>query len=253
MAKFPTKPVAAVGAATVLVLGATGLSVARSGSDTGPQQVAAQGSAPYGMAGGDRHGPRGGGPGGGPGGVGRGAHLSTLAEQLGVEADDLREALQEVREEQRDANGSKGDRREQRLDELADALDADADEIEEALQSLRGTRGDRPQGTTPSGGPKGGHGPRGGGFGLGRGAASDELIKALADATGKPQAQVKAALERLAEAHQDEHEAREAAFIKALAEKLGLSESKVESAIEAARAQTPSKSGSRAPYGQTTP
>lgn len=107
-----------------------------------------------------------------------------------------------------------------------------------------GPRGRGPGDAGP-GGPGGGphRGPGGGPLS----ADNAALVAALAKATGKDEATVKAALTKLADDRKASHDAEEAAFAKKLAAQLGLDATKVADALKAARPTPPT------PPAGTTP
>ena len=145
----------------------------------------------------------------------RGDHLADLAERLGVSESKLRSALEELRPGRGD-----GPRRDSFLAPLAEELGVSTSKLEDALREARGSRGEG----RPGGDRRPGHGPRGHRPGRGDSAT---FVRRLAAALDMEQSKVRAALEKVREAHEKEHEERHEQFVKDLAEKLGISESKV--------------------------
>jgi len=130
------------------------------------------------------------------------AQLRRTARALGTTTAKLRAAMRDARE------AIHGARRAEEAADLAKALGVDQAAVEKALEEGEGEagrgRGDR------------GHGNR---------------AAALADALGKTEAEVEAALGELHEARQAEMEARRDEFARKLAAKLGISEEKVDEVL----------------------
>lgn len=165
-----------------------------------------------------------GGP-GGPGGRGHrgGGRIDTaaIAKSLGVTEDQLDKALDAAR----DANAPKdrADRGAERAAALATALGVETSAVQKILDASRperGARGDRGPGARPD---------------------DTALVSALAKGLSKSEADVKAALTKVQEAHRAEHEAREDALYAAVAKSLNTDAAAVEKAFEAARPQRPTK------------
>jgi hypothetical protein len=170
--------------------------------------------------------------------------LSDLASRLGVSESRLRTALQELRP-QRDRD--KG--RTQFVEALAKELGVTTSRLEDALEEAFGSdrardgrRGDGRPGEGRTGDGRDGR-PGEGRTGDGRhgpghpGPRHDSaaFVRRLAAALDIEQDKVRAALDRVREAHEDEHEARHNAFADALAEKLGISKDKVREVLAEAR------------------
>jgi len=151
-------------------------------------------------------------PGRGGRGPGLGARvdLAAVARTLDVTEARLRAAVQDARP----ADGPR-DRRGDFAAALAEALGVETADVQRVLEANRPERG--------PGGPRGGR--------PGDGA----LVTALARGLSKTEAQVRAALEEVRQAHRAEHEEREDAFFAAVARALGKDAADVEAAFEAAR------------------
>jgi ClpA/ClpB-like protein len=124
-----------------------------------------------------------------------------LADELGVDADELRDALMDFHEQR------EGENRDAFAAALADALGKPVDEVEAALERVRPgepfRRGCRP------------------GLGLGRLAAALDVTRA----------ELRQALEELRAGAESRFEERRDALVKFLAERFGLSEDEVERAL----------------------
>jgi hypothetical protein len=145
-------------------------------------------------------------------GHGRGgprADLAAVASKLGVTEAKLEDALQAAR------SAATPRDRENHAAELAKALGVETSKVQEILDANRPQRG--------QGGP--------------RGAGRDDaaLVSALAKGLSKSEADVRAALEKVRQAHEADHEARETALYAAIAKALGKDAADVKAAFEAAR------------------
>jgi hypothetical protein len=113
--------------------------------------------------------------------------------------------------------GTRGERGARLAAELAEALGVEASKVQSILEANRPERSDSSRGRPdPS-----------------------ALVSALAKGLSKSEADVRAALDKVRQAHQAEHEAREDAFYAAIAKALGKSAADVEAAFEAARPARP--------------
>lgn len=254
MPTLSKKPVLALGATALVVMGVSGFTAqARTGSQAG--------TTPTGTTPGEHRGH------GGPGG-GRGAAMSAdLAKALGVTEAKLAAAVAAIREDQDKPDPAARSAAEAKV--IADALGVETATVQKVLEAQRPARPAAPNaGTTPGATtpdtpagttPRKGEGPRGhGGRGHGgpggpmRGGKFNQtaLITALAKATGKSEASVKAALAKAQTAHEAEHQERAAEFAKKLAAELGLNADKVAAAIEANRPERPSGAAKQS-SGQT--
>lgn len=200
--KLTARNLTAVMATTALTAGA-GLGVAQAQNGGGsPDRPAPRGE--------HRHGPG-------------AAHLSALAQRLGVSTARLREALQAIRpargERGPGPRGGKGDL----AAKLATALGVEPAAVEEILAA------NRPQPPARGERPRHGERPRGGG----RPPRPDlsRLVTALAEGLDVEEAKVKAALDALETRHRAEHDARHAEIAAALAKELGLDADDVEAAL----------------------
>ena len=161
-----------------------------------------------------------------PGPPGRALGLEALASKLGVDADKLRTALGDIRNQL----GPKGDPRDHLAAALADGLGIPKDKVTAALDKLhpKGPAG-RPERFGPPGPPPG-DGPR---FRPGGPADGppDAFVGDLAQALGVDRAQVTSVLRKLHTQHESQETAHRTAFEKALADRLGISQSKVQDAL----------------------
>lgn len=151
-----------------------------------------------------------------PGGCERGLRffgLGPLAEELGVDADELRQALDDFHEQ------NEGDRRDAFAAALADALGKSSEEVEAALDEVH---------------------PGGDGMRHGHHAAP---LRGLARALDVTRAELREALREVRTEAADAFTARHAALVAFLADRLGLSEEKVEEAFPEPPALRPHRPG----------
>ena len=202
----PIRKIAAV-ASTVALVGTAGLGVAN----------AADQSTNGSTAGTTRPAP----PRGGPGLTS--AQLDAIAAKLGVTSTQLQAALAANRPARPSGRGP-GGRGDGMAAELATALGADATKVAAILEAGRparpaaGTAPQRPAAGRPD---------------------NSALVAALASGLGLDESAVKAALDKLAAAHEAEHQARDNARYTALAKTLGVDAEKVAAAFEAVRPAKP--------------
>jgi biotin operon repressor len=137
----------------------------------------------------------------------RQAFAASLAKSLGLDEAKVRAALERVRPDEDEPRGRHGGPRAM-FGDLAEELGVSRTRLRRALRDAR-----------PEAGERGRHGMRG--------AAGADLAKAL----GVTTEQLEQAFDKLREQHEDEHEARRAAFVAALAKELGISEDKVREAL----------------------
>ena len=194
----------------------------------------------------------------GPGRPGPGPRFEGLADRLGVEEDELREALEDIA----------ADRKDDFAQRLADALNVERAKVEQALENIRPERPARPHVRAPRAlaaalakelgistakvraalerrrGQPGGPGDLADDLGVSEErlreafhAVFDELrprlprrpgLENLAKELGVTQAQLDAAFEKL----RDEHDELRDEFAKELADRLGLDAAKVQDALE---------------------
>lgn len=147
---------------------------------------------------------------GGPGGRGAGgAETAAVAKKLGVTSAKLASAVESARPA-RDEDGGRGGF----AADLAKALGVPTAKVQSVLDA------NHPQGGAGRGGP--GHGP----------GDDSALVSALANGTGKSEADVKAALDELEQARDADRSTERAAFYAAVAKALGKDAADVKAAFE---------------------
>lgn len=203
MPKLSNKPALALGVTVMLVFGAAGISAAATSTRLAGTTPEAQRA----------HGPR------------RAQDPTALAKALGVSVTQL-EAAMEAARAKTTASDPETDAAAQ-IKTIAAALNTTEATVQAVLDAAR------PAGNEQRSGQPG---HRGGAF-----AAQPTLITALATATGKSEATVKAALGDADEAQAAARLKREAEFANNLAVQLGLTESKVAAALEASRPAKPTR------------
>lgn len=168
----------------------------------------------------------------------RSAELAKIAKTLGVTTDQLQAAVTAANPAR---PTSKTDRGADRAAEIANALGVETSQVQTILDATRPAKptgskptGTKPTGARPSGGPGRGHGGPGGPQ-----VDDTKLVSALATGLKLDEATVKAALAKVAAAHEAEHTARETARYAAIAKTLGLDATDVQKAFEAARPARP--------------
>jgi biotin operon repressor len=157
----------------------------------------------------------------------REAHLSGLADTLGVSEAKLRTALDELRKERTSGTSGEpgprpGDKRDDLAAELATALGISEAKVRAGLEKLRPQAGERHEGDDRAAREKSEHPGRGRG---------DDLAASLAKVLGVDRAKVKAALDTLAKTRDEAFAKQRKEFAAALAAKLSLEPSAVENAL----------------------
>jgi hypothetical protein len=160
--------------------------------------------------------------------------LASIAKTLGVTTDQLQSALDAARPADKPDKGP-GDL----ASELAGALGVDASKVQSILEANRPAppAGANGEGRRPGPGPGPGGPPPASRPGFDNGA----LVSALAKGLSIDEATVKAALDKIAAAHEADHAARETALYAAVAKSLGLDASAVQKAFEAACPKPPAR------------
>ncbi|MDQ8045917.1 MAG: hypothetical protein AAGC46_17110 [Solirubrobacteraceae bacterium] len=245
MPTLATKPALAITAVAALVMTASGVSAAARAAD------ATAGTTPPALTAGPHRGDD-------------TTRLTALAKSLGVSVSDLQAAMEAIRDDSSAPDVTTDDATEAKT--IADALGVDQSTIQKVLDAQKPTahegmpRGPRPggapSGTTPSGTtptppstspsgttpPAGGPGGHGGGGRPGGASAEDTtLITAIANATGKDQTAVKAAVTKADAVRAAAEQARQTEFAKKLAAELHLDQDKVLTAVENARPAVPAR------------
>jgi hypothetical protein len=210
-----------VTAAVLVGGGGVAAASAATGNATKPSKQQAPNGAPGHGRGGDR------------GGLPSDA-LASIAKALGVTTDQLQSALDAARPTDKPDKGPAD-----LASELASALNVDAAKVQSILEANRPTppAGADGEDRRPGPGPGPGGPPRGGRPGFDDGA----LVAALAKGLSIDEATVKAALQKIAAAHEGDHAARESAFYAAIAKSLGVDASAVQKAFEAACPKPPAR------------
>jgi hypothetical protein len=157
--------------------------------------------------------------------------LASIAKTLGVTTDQLQSALDAARPADKPDKGPAD-----LASELASALGVDAAKVQSILEANRpappaGANGAGRPGPGPGGPPRGGR----------PGFDDSALVAALAKGLSIDEATVKAALDKIAAAHEADHAARETALYAAVAKSLGLDASAVQKAFEAACPKPPAR------------